>query len=160
MGGVTAPTAQLVQRFVGRDAQQPGAQRPRLVEAREVLVGFEKGAIAHLGGHLPVIDEAQHGAKDGRLVGLDQRREGRLVAGTAPLHEVLGRIQAQLGDGHVCSIRYYTRHHTLLTASFATSHLLTSYAGGSDAGPFDRQEKPHKGVLVVELQPCVAERSG
>ena len=33
-------------------------------------------AVAHFGGHLSVMDEAQHGAKDGRLVGLDRRREG------------------------------------------------------------------------------------
>src|SRR5207248_9573314 len=108
MGGLAAATAQLVQSFVRRYAQQPRAQRPRLVEAREVLVGFEKRAVAHFGGHLSVMDEAQHGAKDGRLVGLDQRREGRLVAAAALSDEVLGRIQAQLDDGHVGSMRYYT----------------------------------------------------
>jgi hypothetical protein len=38
-------------------------------------------------------------------MGVDQRREGRLVAGAALLHEVLSRIQSQLEDGHMCSIR-------------------------------------------------------
>src|SRR5207244_98340 len=87
LGGFAAATAQLVQRLVGRDTQEPGAQRAGLVEAREVLVGFEKRAIAHLGGYLPVVHEAQHGAEHGRLVRLDQRREGRFVAGAALVSE-------------------------------------------------------------------------
>src|SRR6266545_6096830 len=124
VSSIAAATAQLVQRFVGGDTQEPGVQRPRLVEAREMLIGFEKGAVGHLGGRLPIGNEAQHGAKDCRLVGFDQCRECRLIAGAALSHEVLGRVQAQLGDGHVCSIRYYTRAQAVLTAGFVA---MSSY---------------------------------
>src|SRR5438128_12450646 len=65
-------------------------------------------------------------------MGLDQRRKSRLVTGAALLYEVLGRIEAQLGNGHVCSIKYYTGGRAVLTAEVAT--LRHALAGGAPAG--------------------------